>query len=258
MNRNSTIKKARKHYTLVEILMVIGLMAILMGIGTAGFNAITTKRGVNGGVSIVSSQINLARSVAVAKNSYIALLLPAPDVDTNPESSSNSNSKHKDRFLRSMRLCYVKRTTDIPASYKVNFSHDFEFVSWVEDHYWVDLPAKVCANFVDGTDYADISSSRGEYEVKNIIGVPNISAVKGSCFGIIFNPNGSLVASENALVQVYPGIIKPDGSLEMLGLGGSAWKEEEQADGNLKYRRWCVEINYFTGRGKTTYAQVKK
>lgn len=251
-NKTLSIKKAKQHYTMVEILVVIGIMAILMGMGTAGINAVTSKRGVNGGVSIVSSQINLARSVAVVKNSYIALLLPAPKATENPQSSS---SMFKDKFFKSMRLCYVKRATDAGTLRNdTNYSYDFVFSGWVEDHYWVDLPTKVCANFIEGTDNADRSIPQGKYEVKNILQVPRDSG-DDSCLGIIFSPGGSLISSENALVQIYPGITKPNGSLEMLGLG-TEWGQQNK--GNLKYRRWCVRINLFTGRSKTSYAQVEK
>lgn len=214
-----------------------------MGIGIAGFNAITTKSGIRGGVSMISSQINLARSVAVAQNRYVALLLPAPAATTpNPESSS---SKFKDKFFTSMRLCYVERKDD---------GGGYEFMAWVEERYWVELPSKVCANFVDGTDEANISGTN-KYEVKTIEKVPS-SSTPGDCYGIIFKPRGSLVSDEKALVQVFPGVSNSDGSLEMLGLGESTWGDQDK--GNLKYRRWCVEINRFTGRSKISYAQVEE
>ncbi|MDD5663192.1 MAG: hypothetical protein PHT71_02905 [Victivallaceae bacterium] len=242
------ILKTRR-YTIVEILVVIGLMAILMGIGTAGFNAITTKSGVRGGVSMISSQINLARSVAVAQNRYVALLLPAPDATKNPEDNLNSNSKFKDKFFTSMRLCYVERKDD----------GEYEFMAWVEERYWVELPSKVCANFVQGKDKADIivppDTEQKKYEVKTIEKVPS-SSTPGDCYGIIFKPRGSLVSDEKALVQVFPGVSNADGSLEMLGLGNSDWLNQNK--GNLKYRRWCVEINRFTGRSKISYAQVEE
>lgn len=242
INKTLAIKKTKQHYTLVEILVVIALMAILMGIGSAGLNGITTKRGVRGGVSMISSQVSLARSVAVAKNHYVALLLPAPDAEQNPE---NSTSKLKEKFFKSMRLCYV--------------TSDFVFLNWVDDHYWVDLPSKVCANFVNGADKADTSNPQEKYEVAIIRDVPddpdNINS-KDNCFGIVFHPSGSLVGGGKVLVQVYPGLTKPNGSLEMLGLGDSAWRKQDK--GNLKYRRWCLDINRFTGRSRISYAQVKK
>ncbi|MDD3704011.1 MAG: prepilin-type N-terminal cleavage/methylation domain-containing protein, partial [Victivallaceae bacterium] len=100
INKTLAIKKTKQHYTLVEILVVIALMAILMGIGTASFNAATGKRGLRGGVSMVSSQVNLARSVAVSKNSYIALLLPEPFSGK----TTSSNDDFKAFFCNQMRL----------------------------------------------------------------------------------------------------------------------------------------------------------
>lgn len=235
-NKTLTIQKIKQSYTMVEILLVIGLMAIMMGIGSAAISAIMTKRGVNGGVSIVSSQVNLARSVAVAKNHYIALLLPA----------TGSHARFKDRFFKSMRLCYVKRTTDILGSghNDVNYSASFAFSDWVEDHYWVDLPSKVCANFINGTDAADLK--KRSYTRQTIQKVPNALGFD-NCYGIIFAPTGALVSARTALIQVYPGITKADGSCVLL----------LKSENDLKYRRWCVEINRFTGRSRTTYAQVE-
>ncbi len=255
INSASITQKTKHCYTMVEMLSVIGLMMIVMGIGSAAISAIITKRGVNGGVSIVNSQVNLARSVAVAKNHYIALLLPAPGRTQNPEDLTSN--KLSDRFFKSMRLCYVKRSTDFLGSghHDINYSTGFVFSDWVEDHYWVDLPSKVCANLVDYVDQADLNSSKRRYAVGSIARVPAGSSTV-SCYAIIFNPSGSLVSGYDVLVQVYPGIIKSNGALDMFGLGGSGWRSQNA--GKLKNRRWCVEINRFTGRSRTSYAQVGK
>ena len=157
-----------------------------------------------------------------------------------------------------MRLCYVKRATDLlgsPSLDEINYSSTFVFAGWVEDHYWINLPPKVCANFVQNTDNADLNSTKRKYGVSQVLSVPYGSGTQtDSCLGITFNPSGSLVSGNNVLAQVYQGITQPNGKLVMFGLN-SEWKY--QNTGNLRYRRWCVEVNRFTGRSKTTYAQVE-
>jgi len=229
------ILKTRR-YTIVEILVVIGLMAILMGIASAGISAITAKRGINGGVSIVSSQINLARSIAVSKTRYVALLIPSPpySLDTKLEPLSCTH----------MRLCYVRRSSDVQG---------FVFDEWIEDYGWTKLPTKVCVNLIDGEDRASIESAT--YYAETIDKV-KINSDGVECAGIIFSPSGRLTGSLfPAMIQVYPALVK-DGIPEMLALGNSTW--DNQAAGLLKYRRWCVNINPFTGRSEVNYAQPKK
>ena len=247
------ILKTRR-YTIVEILVVIGLMAILMGIASAGISAITAKRGINGGVSIVSSQINLARSIAVSKTRYVALLIPSPPYSGNMPAL---DTKLKPLSCTHMRLCYVRRSSDVQgAGHSDECVEDFVFDEWIEDYGWTKLPTKVCVNLIDGEDDASIESpDKPSYHAEDI-GKVEIEAGEVNCAGIIFSPSGRLTGSLfPAMIQVYPALVK-DGIPEMLALGNSTWANQD--DGLLKYRRWCVNINPFTGRSEVNYAQPKK
>lgn len=250
MNTTLTIKKSKQHYTLVEILVVIALMAILMGIGSAGINAVTGKRGLRGGVTMVSSQISLARSVAVSKNSYIALLLPEPFSGK----TTSSNDDFKAFFCNQMRLCFVKPTTT---------DGEFDFAGWIEGYDWIQLPARTCAHPINEQDYATLDSSRPVYSVDTIKNVFVFSSGGLDSTGIVFAPSGRLASYNNVMIQAYTALpnANSDGKPDMrdLGLkftdniqGGSSTK---LTDTKLPYRRWCVSINKLTGRTEVTYAQ---
>ena len=255
INKTLAIKKTKQHYTLVEILVVIALMAILMGIGTASFNAATGKRGLRGGVSMVSSQVNLARSVAVSKNSYIALLLPEPFSGK----TTSSNDDFKAFFCNQMRLCLVKPLPPPAVA-------EFEFAGWIEGYDWIQLPNKTCAHPIYQYDYATFDSST-EYLVDKIKGVRVFSSGTGvESSGIVFAPSGRLASYDNVMIQVYTALPNADpddtGRPDMRDLG-IKFSDDIQGTNSattltgkkLPYRRWCISINKLTGRTEVTYAQ---
>ncbi len=254
MNRNSTIKKARKHYTLVEILVVIALMAILMGIGTASFNAATGKRGVRGSVSMVSSQINLARSVAVSKNSYVALLMPEPF-----SGKTANDNNFKPFFCNQMRLCFVKPLPPPAVA-------EFEFAGWIEGYDWVQLPNKTCAHPIYQHDYANLNASRPSYSVDKIEDMI-LDGSKVDSTGIVFTPSGRLASYNDVMIQAYAALSNANsaGKPDMRDLGIKFTDNIQGTSSTTKltgtklpYRRWCVSINKLTGRTEVTYAQPKE
>lgn len=250
-NKTLTIKRVRQSYTIVEILVVIALMAILMGIGTSGINTVMAKRGLKGAVSVMSSQVNLARSVAVARNLYVALLLPEPF-----SGKTANNNNFKPFFCNRMRLCLVKPST-LPG--------EFDFVGWIEEYDWIQLPTKTCAHPINEEDYATLGSDRLSYLVDLIKDVPVFSDnTKVDSTGIVFAPSGRLASYNDVMIQIYTALPNANaaGRPDMRDLG---IKFTDHIQGNssftmltdtkLPYRRWCVSIKKLTGRTEVTYAQ---
>ncbi len=236
-------------YTLVEILVVLALLMILFGIGSASISALTGKRGLNGAVSVVSSQVNLARSVAVSNNRYVALLVPDPDSNL----TTHNNTNFKSFFCNKMRLCFVKKQTS---------SSDYEFDGWIMGYEWVELPKRTCMNIITGSDNA-AGTSPPVYQSQSILDIPVFttgSNVKST--GIVFAPNGRLAESLNVMLHVYTAIPNSDtdGNPDMRDLGITDWINTQNGSHDysktkLGTSRWCVKINKFTGRTRISYGQ---
>lgn len=242
-------------YTMVEILLVLAISLLLVGLGSSAISAMTGKRGLNGAAMIVSSQVNLARSVAVSQNRYVALLIPEPFSGK----TTSSKSLLKPFFCNRMRLCFVKKTTT---------AGKFDFDGWIEGYDWVQLPTKTCAHPVFGYDLATLDKNNRISMMVDVITKPKIfeSPDIDECSGIVFAPTGRLASYGAAMIQIYNALPNADpddtGKPDMrdLKITGSPTLQSDDADdvselGNLPYRRWCVSINKFTGRTEVTYAQ---
>ena len=60
-----------KAFTLLELLVVMGIMVILAGAGVTAFNAIGQARGVTEAANQISSVVELGRSEAVSRQTYV-------------------------------------------------------------------------------------------------------------------------------------------------------------------------------------------
>jgi len=120
----------KRNYTLVELLVVIGIIGILFGIALPAFNRLTQGNKVTAAARNLNTAISQARSLAIMQRQYVALLLPT--------SASGLPSSY---FFKSYRLCYV---TYDGSTYK--------FSKWTDDGVWRFFPA--------GAIIADVSASQ--------------------------------------------------------------------------------------------------
>lgn len=251
--RNKQTK--RRPYTMVEILLVLAISLLLVGLGSASVSALTGRRGLNGAVTIVSSQVNLARSVAVSQNRYVALLLPEPFSEKTADTS-----EFKPFFCNRMRLCLVTPDLSKPGT--------FNFAGWIEGYDWVQLPTRTCAHPIFQYDLATLDKSNRKNHIVNTVVKISVFESGGEidkCAGIVFAPNGRLASYGDAMIQVYNALPNAysDGKPDMRDLKVSSSATLQGSDpavdgssvGNLPYRRWCVSINKLTGRTEVTYAQ---
>lgn len=237
-------------YTMVEILLVLGISLLLVGLGTSAISAMTGKRGLNGAAMIVSSQVNLARSVAVSQNRYVALLIPEPF-----SGKTSSSIPFRPFFCNRMRLCFVKPDSANPGQ--------FVFSAWIDGYDWIQLPTKTCAHPVFQQDYGTLSGSRPTYNVDLISNVPIFSSGTENCTGIVFAPTGRLANYNDVMIQAYTALPNADsnGKPDMRDLG-IKFSDDIQGTNSttltgkkLPYRRWCISVNKLTGRTEVTYAQ---
>ncbi len=229
---------------MVEIIVVLAITLILFGLGGKAINAVIAKRGVNGATSVVSSQISLARSISVARNRHVALLLPDPS-----DYTTQDNNSFKNLFCTNMRMCYVRSSEKDP--------NKFEFDSWIDEYDWVELPSSTCANFIEGDDKASTGSPKPKYNAMCIEKIPfDDKTVKSA--GMVFAPSGRLAIStaNGVMAQIFRAAKDKDGVPILSGYGDSCdWKNQNR--GSFGKQRWCITIKKYTGRSEVNYAQPK-
>jgi len=77
----------RRGFTLVELLVVIAIMVILLAAGIPAVENLGTSRGINSAASQISGALELAKSTAVARNTYVwvGFANVGPNTDRNGE-----------------------------------------------------------------------------------------------------------------------------------------------------------------------------
>ncbi len=132
--------KRQKRFTLVELLVVIGIMGMLMYISMPAFSKLAKGSGVAYSATNIMSRLGLARGTAIGKNRYVALLMPnykyysgAASNNNSSRDSSGSRKPFPNKYLySSTRLCFVEKSAT---------ANRFNFISWVSGDSWEFMPA---------------------------------------------------------------------------------------------------------------------
>lgn len=165
-----TCKTFTKFYTMVELLVVLFVVGILLAISMGGIGKLLGRQGASGAVRNISSNISLARSYAVMKNTYVAFILP----DNNTPFASDDLKWY--RYSRA-RICLVKNATPTAA----------EFVGWIDGNDWDIFPSGTCGYI-----------NAGQVTVTGITDLGGINSP-----AIIFKPNGTLATGTDASIKIF-------------------------------------------------------
>ncbi|MDD5699481.1 MAG: hypothetical protein PHH77_12780 [Victivallaceae bacterium] len=226
----------RHQYTIIELLVVLVLAGILTGIAVGGIKGVLGRQGATGAVRTLSNKIALARSFAVSRNRYVALLMP--DYEALDDSSANLGgntagytiadyttfSRRTYCFTRN-RLCYVTKITGTATTY------DWE--RWVKDYEWQELPQKTVA-FICQQGTSDSTPVQVEK-----VPDPTASGTK-NCTALIFKPSGALIGGKSVIVRVFRAAYFPSQNDHVF-----YWQGKED-----KNQGWKIIVNGFTGRAK--------
>jgi type II secretory pathway pseudopilin PulG len=223
----------RHQYTIIELLVVLVIAGLLTGVTITGIKGALARQGAAGAVRTLSSKISLARSFAVSRNRYVALLLPddtglngdlnGASKHNDPIETGNTNNFSNDYFFTQTRLCYVNKDTSVSPSV-------YNFDRWVDGYEWQKLPSKTIAFIVSEADSPEDSNST---PVKEIDGDTNKQSS-----AIIFNPSGALINASDVIIRVYRAAYIPATSTKNF-----VWQGKETPGGG-----WKIGINGFTGR----------
>ena len=210
-------RTTRSKFTIVEILVVLVIAGILLSVSMAGLTRMMGRQGASGAVRTLSSQLALARSYAVVKNTYVALLLP----DDNAAYSSFLAAGLSSYCYSKSRICLVDNLakTATPTA---------DFVGWIDGNEWQNLPDGACAQF------DTVPPSSAPFQVKGVDGNAALNST-----AIVFSPNGTVAYGNNISISVFMGkYITPSTTTGSLKLTNKSGKSND----------WNITINPITGR----------
>lgn len=220
----------RNNFTIIEILMVLLIAGILLAVSIRGLTGLTKGQGAAGAVRTISSKLSMARSYAVVKNRYVAILMPNDNTLTpSPDFTANYITDNftavdalKNYFYTQMRLCYVNYDVSDPNNKK------YVFDDWIDGSEWYELPDGTCAYII-----------ANPIKVLNITidGTPNLNAP-----AVIFRPSGLLAGSSEVTLKVFMATYNP--------LANALVYQRKSGAG----LGWDITINQFSGR--VSYAKA--
>ena len=85
-------------FTLIEMLVVIGIITILLTIGSMGLKNMSKASGVGAGIPVAEALFAEARSLAMSKGTKSRVLIHAQE--------DHTNEYHRERYLRYMAIEY--------------------------------------------------------------------------------------------------------------------------------------------------------
>lgn len=184
----------RRNFTLVEILVVLGLMAILLFIALPAFEKLAKGSGVELAARNLTSKLGMARGYAITTRQYVAVLMPT---------ATTSPKLPNDYIFKGYKLCVVSGTTS-----------PFTFKRWLPSENWEFLPNGTAINHINNNPHAVGSDSNSTalsdgwttalLEVVNgvdfseITGYTTVSTVRA----IVFRPTGKMAVNANRYVAV--------------------------------------------------------
>ena len=225
----------RHQYTIIELLVVLVIAGLLTGVTITGIKGALARQGAAGAVRTLSSKISLARSFAVSRNKYVALLLPDDTnfngdlngaTPSNNPIASNTSGFDNEYFFTQTRLCYVDKTTD------ASNNTIYKFDRWVDGYEWQKLPSKTVAFIVSETG-SGVKEDSKSTKVEEIAGDSS-----KDCSGLVFKPSGALINASDVVIRVYRAAYIPATSTKNF-----VWQGKETPEGG-----WKIGVNGFTGR----------
>ena len=116
-------------FTLIEILVVVGIMLALMAIMLPAFDDMASNNGLRTGIREFSQVLKLARAYAISNREYVAVVMPMVDKNSNGFPSQSDSGIADKYYNRAYRVCVVDEDK--------NFKH------WINGEPWRTLPVGI-------------------------------------------------------------------------------------------------------------------
>jgi hypothetical protein len=209
----------RKNFTLIEIVTVLGLMAILLFIALPAFEKLAKGHGVELAARNLTSKLGQARGYAITSREYVALLMPTADT-----TNASGSLVLPDHAFKGYKLCVVSSvptsstrtsTLGIPPTPVTTTVNTFTFKRWLPSEKWEFLPNGTSINhIISGSAHAvgtDSNSWAAASTCEEVSGVslkelnPPSSTTYDSVNNvraIVFRPTGKMVVTGNRYVAV--------------------------------------------------------
>ena len=155
--------KRTRQFTLIELLLVIGIMILIMGLTVPSFRRMASGNAVNASARMLAGQLNLARAAAIAEQRYIAIIMPGCDFKKPTPAGEASGNSSDEYHFRSFRVGIVEPTST---------ANQFQLVEWYPGANWSFLPVGAVIAEVNDSAVADTRTSGVElykYGDKRII-----------------------------------------------------------------------------------------
>jgi type II secretory pathway pseudopilin PulG len=234
MSAENKLKKViitKSDFTLVEVLAVMGLMAILLFMALPAFEKIAKGNGVEIAARTLSGKLGMARGYAINNRQYVAVLMPIADLPDN-------------YLYRSYKLCVVSSTYDkTSGSPSVPPPYTFKFIRWIPSENWGFLPTGAAINHISSSVHSGNANGTGTFLTPAVFPFEQVKEVKlseiNSAYAsvdnvraIVFRPNGKLAGA---------------GDSRYVAVTESTYSGSTLATTNQK--NWIdITIDQFTGR----------
>ena len=186
-NKTGKTGGVQETFTLVEILVVLGLMAILLFMALPAFEKIAKGGGVEVAARNLSSKLGAARGYAINNRQYVAVLMPDANLPN-------------DYLFRSYKLCVVS-----PRAPATNV---FDFNRWLPSENWGFLPAGAAINHINNQVHAGNSGTWAAFTCERVDNV-KLHEISSSyddtdnVRAIVFKPNGKLAEASGSSESRY-------------------------------------------------------
>ena len=212
------MKNIKKAFTLIELLLVVGLMATLMGIALPAFSKMAKGNGITLASRTISGKINGARAYAITKRAYVGLVFATVGGEAVGDVPN-----------------VIRNTCCRPAIFTYA-SSNYTFVKWVDGEGWEKMPT--------GVTFGGDASSGKVGALSTGVSVP----MPKSAFNDLDSSfSGSTIANVNCLM------FTPGGMTKNTGFSISIWEATATSVGTQptitntnNYVK--ITINRFTGR----------
>jgi Tfp pilus assembly protein PilE len=193
----------RKNFTLIEILTVLGLMAILLFIALPAFEKLAKGHGVELAARNLTSKLGQARGYAITSREYVALLMPTAST-TNAPSPSTTKLLLPEHAFKGYKLCVVS------SSCTSGSPNIFTFKRWLPSEKWEFLPNGTAINDIFSSAHANVSTWNNTLlEVVDGVNLKELDPLSSTTYdtvsnvrAIVFKPTGKMAVTLDRYIAV--------------------------------------------------------